>query len=60
MPHASNAESVDAVKNLLEESRQVDDKIAEIWQDESQHVLFHHLSAVFGYKPMRLRKEVIF
>ena len=60
MPHASNAESVDAVKNLLEEYRQVDDKIAEIWQDESQHVLFHHLSAVFGYKPMRLRKEVIF
>ncbi len=58
---ASNAgEGADDVNDMLETYRQVDDKIAEIWKDEGQHALLHHLSAIFGYKPMRLQKEVIY
>jgi hypothetical protein len=48
------------VDSLLMGYRKVDERITEIWQKEGQHVLFHHSSAVFGYKPMRFRKEVIF
>jgi hypothetical protein len=58
---ASNAgEGADEVNDMLETYRQVDDKIADIWKDEGQHALLHHLSAIFGYKPMRLQKEVIY
>lgn len=50
----------DDVTDTLEVYRQVDEKIAEIWKDEGQHALLHHLSAVFGYKPIWLKKEVIY
>jgi hypothetical protein len=59
--NTNNAEQdVDEVRDMLEIYRQVDEKIAEIWKDEGQHALLHHLSAVFGYKPMWLKKEVIY
>lgn len=59
--YSNNAEEdADNINNMLEKYRQVDEKIAEIWKDEGQHALLHHLSAVFGYKPMKLKKEVIY
>ena len=48
------------VNSLLMDYRKVDERITKIWQKEGQHVLFHHSSAIFGYKPMRFRKEIIF
>lgn len=48
-----------AVKALLEQYREVDDEIAELWRSEGEHALLHHLSAVFGYKPMLIKNEVI-
>jgi len=48
------------VDKLLEEYRQVDDEIAVMWQENGQHVLLHHMSALFGYKPMLLKKNVIY
>ena len=48
------------VDMLLEEYRQVDDEIAVMWQQQGQHVLLHHMSALFGYKPMLLKKNVTY
>ena len=45
---------------LLEEYRQVDARIAEIWRQEGQHALLHHLNAIFGYKPLTIRKNLTF
>ena len=48
------------IDSMLMDYRKVDERITKIWQNEGQHVLFHHSSAIFGYKPMRFRKEIIF
>ncbi len=48
------------VRALLEDYRQIDRKITEMWSAQGQHALLHHLSAIFGYKPMRVRKDIIF
>ncbi len=45
---------------LLEKYREVNDEIAEVWREEGQHALLHHLNAVFGYEPLRIRKELSF
>lgn len=45
---------------LLEKYRQIDKKIDKIWKTEGQHALLHHLSAVFGYKPLIIIKELSF
>jgi len=55
-----NIEGNVAVKKLLDDYRRIDDQIAEMWQLEGQHALLHHLSAVFGYKPMMFRKDIIY
>lgn len=48
------------VYKLLQEYRGVDAEIAEIWKTEGQHALLHHMNAVFGYKPLIIRKELSF
>lgn len=48
------------IDRLLEEYRTIDDEIAVMWQEEGQHVLLHHMSALFGYKPMLFKKNVIY
>ena len=35
--------------------RQVDDELNEQWREYGQHAYLHHLSAVYGYRPMRIR-----
>jgi len=45
---------------LLAAYRDTDDRITEMWNREGQHALLHHLSAVFGYEPIRIRKEIVF
>jgi hypothetical protein len=35
--------------------RQVQQEIDELWFNEANHALFHHLSALFGYRPLRVR-----
>lgn len=37
-----------------------DARIAEIWRLEGQHALLHHLNAIFGYKPLTIRKNLTF
>jgi len=48
------------IHELLEKYRTIDAEIGEIWKKEGQHALLHHLNAVFGYKPLRISKELSF
>jgi hypothetical protein len=48
------------IDKLLDEYRTIDDEIAVMWQEQGQHVLLHHMSALFGYKPMLFKKNVIY
>ena len=56
-------ESTDEQRNinlLLDEYREVDAQITQMWRNEGQHALLHHLSAVFGYNPLFVRKMITF
>ena len=55
-----NPESIEDVNRLLEAYRQVDLNLAGKWRKEGQHALLHHLSAIFGYQPMLIKKELTF
>ena len=48
------------IHRLLEKYREVNDKITETWRTEGQHALLHHLNAIFGYEPLRIRKTLSF
>ena len=48
------------IQLLLEQYRDVDDKITQTWRTEGQHALLHHLNAVFGYQPLSFRKFLSF
>ena len=39
----------------IERYRRAAERITELWRDEGGHAFFHHLSALFGYKPVLLR-----
>lgn len=45
---------------LLEQVREAETEVTAIWYNEGQHAFFHHLSAIFGYEPLLIRKEVQF
>lgn len=45
---------------LLKKYRQADTRITELWRNEGQHALLHHLNAVFGYHPLFVRKMLTF
>ena len=45
---------------LLNRYREVDDKITETWSVEGQHAFLHHLNAIFGYAPLRIKKTLSF
>ena len=59
-PDDGATEEQNIMQTEIEHYRRVDEKIAEMWQYEGQHALLHHLSAVFGYKPMLFKKSVIY
>ncbi len=44
----------------LEQYRKASAIVTEIWRKEGQHAFFHHLSAVFGYEPLMIQKEIQF
>ncbi len=48
------------IHTSLERYRQADARVNSIWYKEGQHALLHHLNAIFGYKPMLIRKEMSF
>ena len=44
----------------LEQTYKAEKTINAMWYKEGQHAFFHHLSAVFGYEPLLIRKAVRF
>jgi len=50
----------DDFSQRLAQIRKAEEKIKAIWYQEGQHAFFHHLSAVFGYEPLLIRKEIRF
>jgi hypothetical protein len=45
---------------ILGPYRQADTAITSMWRKEGQHAFLHHLSAIFGYEPLMIRKEITF
>ncbi len=35
-------------------------QVTALWYQEGQHAFFHHLSAIFGYAPLLIRKNITF
>lgn len=50
----------DDLERALKHYRGVNDSVDEIWSRHAQHAFFHHLSGVFGYEPVILRKRLRF
>ena len=50
----------DDILMLLDRYVEAEKKISTLWYKEGQHALIHHLSAIFGYKPMRIIEEIQF
>lgn len=48
------------ISEKLEAYRQAESRITKTWNREGQHAFLHHLSAVFGYEPLRIRKDILF
>jgi hypothetical protein len=48
------------VTRLLEQYRKAETDITSMWREEGQHAFLHHLSAIFGYEPLLIRKEILF
>lgn len=44
----------------LEHYRSVSRDVNELWSEYAQHAFFHHLSGIFGYEPVRIRKDIHF
>ncbi len=44
----------------LESYRIINDNLTNIWEYECAHALLHHLNALFGYAPLRIRKADLF
>ena len=50
----SNPNDVEDVHALLEQYREVGDKVTATWRKEGRHALLHHLNAIFGYAPIAI------
>lgn len=44
----------------LAQYRSAEASITALWRNEGQHAFIHHLSAIFGYEPMLIKKEIQF
>ena len=50
----------DNFPELIEQYRQASDAVTTIWNNEGQHAFLHHLSAIFGYEPLMIKKWIRF
>ena len=44
-----------ATSDLDEKYRKVQDGLTDLWQDQGQHAMLHHLNAVYAYQPLLMR-----
>lgn len=46
--------------DLYSRYRKVEQSLDELWYNEGNHAFFHHLSALFGYRPLRvIRRDIM-
>ena len=58
---ASQEYDPSSIQEILRFYRDVDMMIRTLWQEEGRHSLLHHLSAIFGYVPIKLnRGDILF
>ena len=50
----------DTTEQLVALYRSVHEQIEEVWPWDAQHAFFHHMSAMFGYTPVTIRKRIQF
>lgn len=48
------------IHDLVGEYKVAHENISEKWRREGQHAFIHHLSAIFAYQPMLIRKDIRF
>lgn len=48
------------MEELLQHYIEASRELNEIWEEYAQHAFIHHLSGVFGYRPMIIRKRMAF
>lgn len=59
--HAGDTTGLDEdLSGALERYELVNDKVNGQWREHGQHAFFHHLSGVFGYQPLTIRKRMRF
>jgi uncharacterized Tic20 family protein len=44
---------------LLSYYKQTNDRVSTLWREQAQHAYLHHLSALFGYQPVLIRKSAM-
>ena len=44
----------------LEQYKDAEETIKKIWEQQGQHIFFHHTSALFGYDPVWITKKIQF
>jgi hypothetical protein len=47
--------SISDAATLVRRYQRIDDEVSRIWRDFGQHAYVHHLSGVYGYKPLEVR-----
>ena len=50
----------DNFPKLLEQYRHAGVAITTVWYKEGQHAFLHHLSAIFGYEPLMIKRGIRF
>ncbi len=48
------------ISEKVEAYRKAESHITKSWHREGQHAFLHHLSAIFGYEPLHIRKDILF
>ena len=41
-----------SAENLMQQYRNIDNEVRQVWQAEGHHAFLHHLNAIFGYTPV--------
>lgn len=60
MGSESDADTEMDLTARMEAYRAVASELNALWYEEGQHALLHHLNAIFGYEPIRIRKNLRF
>lgn len=48
------------IHDLIQRYRAANTTISQLWRNEGQHALLHHLNAIFGYEPLSIEKQLTF